>query len=158
MKDLERLNIQLFAEDQNPNNEEGGKDPTVDELLRSLEDLQKNMVPKEEYEKLKESNTKLINQVTKERTFVQPEDKPKEPTKADIVARCEERTKELGKGDSMQQVKLLTENYRDMQILGMDVSNVDENIVNGLESLLKEAKGDADVFKALMESRIRISR
>lgn len=158
MKDLERLNIQLFAEDQNPNNEEGGKDPTVDELLRSLEDLQKNMVPKEEYEKLKESNTKLINQVTKERTFVQPEDKPKEPTRADIVARCEERTKELGKGDSMQQVKLLTENYRDMQILGMDVSNVDENIVNGLESLLKEAKGDADVFKALMESRIRISR
>lgn len=158
MKDLERLNIQLFAEDQNPNNEEGGKDPTVDELLRSLEDLQKNMVPKEEYEKLKESNTKLINQVTKERTFVQPEDKPKEPTKADIVARCEERTKELGKGNSMQQVKLLTENYRDMQILGMDVSNVDENIVNGLESLLKEAKGDADVFKALMESRIRISR
>ena len=158
MKDLERLNIQLFTEDQNPNNEEGGKDPTVDELLRSLEDLQKNMVPKEEYEKLKESNTKLINQVTKERTFVQPEDKPKEPTKADIVARCEERTKELGKGDSMQQVKLLTENYRDMQILGMDVSNVDENIVNGLESLLKEAKGDADVFKALMESRIRISR
>lgn len=158
MKDLERLNIQLFAEDPNPNEVEGGKDPTVDELLRSLEDLQKNMVPKEEYEKLKESNTKLINQVTKERTFVQPEDKPKEPTKADIVARCEERTKELGKGDSMQQVKLLTENYRDMQILGMDVSNVDENIVNGLESLLKEAKGDADVFKALMESRIRISR
>ncbi len=158
MKDLERLNIQLFAEDPNPNNEEGGKDPTVDELLRSLEDLQKNMVPKEEYEKLKESNTKLINQVTKERIFLQPEDKPKEPTKADIVARCEERTKELGKGDSMQQVKLLTENYRDMQILGMDVSNVDENIVNGLESLLKEAKGDADVFKALMESRIRISR
>lgn len=158
MKDLERLNIQLFTEDQNPNNEEGGKDPTVDELLKSLEDLQKNMVPKEEYEKLKESNTKLINQVTKERTFVQKEEKPKEPTKADIVARCEERTKELGKGDSMQQVKLLTENYRDMQILGMDVSNVDENIVNGLESLLKEAKGDADVFKALMESRIRISR
>lgn len=158
MKDLERLNIQLFAEDPNPNEVEGGKDPTVDELLRSLEDLQKNMVPKEEYEKLKESNTKLINQVTKERTFVQKEDKPKEPTKADIVARCEERTKELGKGNSMQQVKLLTENYRDMQILGMDVSNVDENIVNGLESLLKEAKGDADVFKALMESRIRISR
>ena len=45
-----------------------------------------------------------------------------------------------------------------MKILGMDVSNVDENVVNGLESLLKEAKGDADVFKALMESRIRISR
>lgn len=157
MEKFRKLDIQLFADDPNPD-EEGGKDPTVEELLKSLEELQNTMVPKEEYDKLKESNSKLVKQITTERVFKQDDQTPKELTKQDIIARCEERTSKLGKGNSLDQITLLTENFRDMEKLGMDVSNVDGDIVLGLENLIHESKGDPDVFKALMESRIRITR
>lgn len=157
MEKFRKLDIQLFADDPNPD-VEGGKDPTVEELLKSLEELQKTMVPKEEYEKLKESNSKLVKQITTERVFKQDDQTPTELTKQDIIARCEERTSKLGKGNSLDQITLLTENFRDMEKLGMDVSNVDGDIVLGLENLIHESKGDPDVFKALMESRIRITR
>ena len=157
MEKFRKLDIQLFANDPTPN-EEGGKDPTVEELLKSLEELQSTMVPKEEYDKLKESNSKLVKQITTERVFKQDDQTPKELTKQDIIARCEERTARLGKGNSLEQITLLTENYRDMEKIGMDVSNVDADVVAGLENLVQEAKGDPDVFKALMESRVRLTR
>ena len=157
MEKFRKLDIQLFANDPTPN-EEGGKDPTVEELLKSLEELQSTMVPKEEYDKLKESNSKLVKQITTERVFKQDDQTPKELTKQDIIARCEERTAKLGKGNSLEQITLLTENYRDMEKIGMDVSNVDADVVAGLENLVYEAKGDPDVFKALMESRVRLTR
>lgn len=40
------------------------KDPTVEELLKGMEDLKKNTVPKEKYEKLEQQNVALVKQIT----------------------------------------------------------------------------------------------
>lgn len=155
MKGNYKLDIQLFAEDPKTGPEGGAKDPTVEELLNSLENLQNTMVSKEEYDKIKESNSKLIKQLTSERTFVQPNEEVKVVTHEDIVKRCQERTEKLGDGTSLDQIKLLTENYRDMQTLGLDVDLVDENVVVVLENMIEESKGDPVIFKAIAEKRIR---
>jgi hypothetical protein len=144
------VNIQLFAEGDSGEQ----KDPTVEELLKQLQELQLNTVPKEEYEKQLESNKKLVEQITKHRPAPDGKDK-KEPTHADIVDRIKERTANLLDGTSYDAIKSLIENYQDMKTLGLDVSNVDENVVFQLEEIVKEAKGDPILFNALMEQRVK---
>lgn len=129
---------------------------TVDALLEELNKLKVGTVTIEEHNKLKEENGKLVKELANNRPVVKEE--PKKETRADVINRCKERTASVGQGSSLSQVKALCENYRDMQSLGMDVSNVDENVVMGLENLVAEAKGDDVMFTALMESRIKVTK
>lgn len=138
--------------------EQGTGDQTVQDLLKKVKEIQENSVPKEEFNKIVESNKLLIEDITNNRR-APAVDEPKKVTKADIIKRCEERTSRLGTtSNSYDEVTILVENYRDMQEIGMDVGGVDEKIVSNLEYLLKESKGDKEMFKALMESRIKADR
>lgn len=137
---------------------EGAVDQTVQDLLKKVKEIQENSVPKEEFNKIVESNKLLIEDITNNRR-APIVDETKKVTKADIIKRCEERTSRLGtSSNSYDEVTILVENYRDMQEVGMDVGVVDEKIVSNLEYLLKESKGDKEMFKALMESRIKADR
>ena len=127
--------------------------PTVDGLLEEMNNLKVNTVSKEEYLRVLEDNKKLIKDVANNRPVVN--EAPKTVTREDIVKRCEERTKRLGDGTSLDSIKSLTENYRDMVTLGMDVSAVDEEVVVALEDLVNKASGDPVHFKALMETHIK---
>lgn len=138
--------------------QEGAVDQTVQDLLKKVKEIQENSVPKEEFNKIVESNKLLIEDITNNRR-APIVDETKKVTKADIIKRCEERTSRLGtSSNSYDEVTILVENYRDMQEVGMDVGVVDEKIVSNLEYLLKESKGDKEMFKALMESRIKADR
>lgn len=136
----------------NPQPQEGGEGSTVEQLLAKIEELQLNSVPKDKYEKILEDNKKLVDKITNER----PAPKGTEATPQDILKRMQERSKNIANGGSHEAIKILVENHRDMQRLGMDTSNVDEDTVSFLEGLLKEANGDSKMFQALMESRVRI--
>ena len=127
---------------------------TVDALLKEIEEMKIKMVPAEELEQLKEENAKLVTEVVKNRPVVKNEPKKTE-TRQDIIDRCRERTASIGQGSSLTQITSLCENYRDMQKLGMDVSEIDENVVAGLEAIIAEAKGDEQMFTALMGTRIK---
>ena len=140
------------------NKMEGAVDQTVQDLLKKVKEIQENSVPKEEFNKIVESNKLLIEDITNNRR-APIVDETKKVTKADIIKRCEERTSRLGStSNSYDEVTILVENFRDMQEVGMDVGVVDEKIVSNLEYLLKESKGDKEMFKALMESRIKADR
>lgn len=142
------LSIQLFAE--------GGEEKpetTVEMLLGEIETLKENTISKEEYNKVIEDNKKLTASIVNYRPKVKDEEKKE--TVEDVIKRCEARTNSIGEGNSYQSVKALVENHRDMQTIGLSVDGVDENVVTYLEGLLEESKGDASVFSALMDSRIR---
>jgi hypothetical protein len=126
--------------------------PTVDGLLEEMNNLKINTVSKEEYERLLADNAKLIKDVATNRPVIET---PKEVTREDIIKRCEARTQNLGSGTSLDSIKALTENYRDMVKLGMDVSSVDEDVVSQLEGLVEKSGGDSVHFKALMETHIK---
>lgn len=128
------------------------KDVTVDQLLEELSNIKLTTVPKELYEKSVESNKKLITQLANDRTPATKEDKT--VSKEDIVKRVKERHSKLGSGSTMTDMKNLTENYRDMIELGMDVSGIDKDTVAGIEWLLSEAKGDENIFKTLLQTKI----
>ena len=134
--------------------EQEKKSVTVDALLKEIEEMKTKMVPAEELEQLKGENAKLVAEVVNNRPVVKDEPKKTE-TRQDIIDRCRERTSSIGEGSSLTQISSLCENYRDMQKLGMDVSNVDEDIVEGLEGIIREAKGDEQMFTALMGTRIK---
>lgn len=137
----------MFTEGDDP------KDPTVEELLAQIGDLKEKMVPKEQLEKLMEDNKKLIKQITEDRPRAEA---PKDVTSKDIIKRIEERTEKIANSStSYDAVRLTLENHRDMQKLGLDVSHVDENIVQGLEKIVADSNGDPMLFKAHMESRIK---
>jgi predicted membrane chloride channel (bestrophin family) len=117
--ELENKNKTQTDENNNPN-------PTVDELLKTIRELQANSVSKEEYEKAQEDNRKLVKELTENRRVVRQEDS-EEPTKEDILNRCKERTKKLDKtNSSYEKVSILIDNYDDMKTLGMDTKIVDE--------------------------------
>lgn len=144
---LEETNQTQINEKDNPN-------PTVDELLKTIRELQTNSVSKEEYEKAQEDNRKLVKELAENRRVVQPGDS-KEPTREDIVNRCKERTKKLDKtNSSYEKVSILIDNYDDMKMLGMDTKIVDEKVVEGLRAIRQESNGDPKVFSALMNARI----
>jgi len=141
-----KLDIQLFTEP--------AKDPTVEELLLQMEALKKTMVPKEDLDKALENNKKLVTQITTERPA------PKatvEVTPQDIVKRIEGRVEKLPHAKSSHETMvILTENYRDMQKLGMDVSNVDENVVAAIEKIIADSNGDPILFKSHMENKVKV--
>lgn len=128
------------------------KDPTVEELLKQLNEIKMKTVSKEVYDKVIDDNKKLINEVATNRVVVEPKDD--KPSKAEIIKRCKQRTNGLQEMNSMLQIESLCANYRDMQQLGMETLGVDENDVKGLETILQEAKGDEKMFKSLLETRI----
>lgn len=129
---------------------------TVEALLEEMNNLKIGTISIEDYNKLKDENGKLVKELANNRPVVKEESK--QETREDVISRCKERTASVGQGSSLKQVKALCENYRDMQLLGMDVGNVDENVVLGLENLVEEAKGDDIMFTALMESRIKVTK
>lgn len=131
--------------------------PTVEVLLEEINDLKLKTVSKEEYNKLLEDNKKLVKEVTENRPMVIPNEN-KEPTRADIIQKCQERTNTLDKKDTLGKVTSLVQNYDDMVKLGMDVSQVDKQVVAGLKSMIEESKGDTAVFESLMNSRIKPSK
>ena len=144
--ELENKNKTQTDENNNPN-------PTVDELLKTIRELQANSVSKEEYEKAQEDNRKLVKELTENRRVVRQEDS-EEPTKEDILNRCKERTKKLDKtNSSYEKVSILIDNYDDMKTLGMDTKIVDEKVVEGLRAIREESKGDQS-FSAPMNARI----
>lgn len=146
--ELENKNKTQTGENDNPN-------PTVDELLKTIRELQANSVSKEEYEKAQEDNRKLVKELTENRRVVKQEDS-EEPTKEDILNRCKERTKKLDKtNSSYEKVSILIDNYDDMKTLGMDTKIVDEKVVEGLRAIREESEGDPKVFSALMNARIK---
>ena len=127
---------------------------TVDALLKEIKELKTKTVPVEELEQLKSENAKLVAEVVNNRPVVKDEHKKTE-TRQDVIDRCKKRTASIGQGSSLTQIKSLCENYGDMQKLDMDVSSVDENVVEGLESIIREANGDEQMFTALMGTRIK---
>ena len=131
--------------------------PTVEVLLEEINDLKLKTVRKEEYNKLLDDNKKLVKEVTENRPSIIPEEN-KEPTRADIIKRCQERTNTLDQKDTLGKVASLIKNYDDMVKLGMDVSQVDKQVVAGLKSMIEESKGDTAVFESLMNSRIKPSK
>lgn len=128
------------------------KDPTVEELLKQLNEIKTKSVSKEVYDKAIDDNKKLINEVATNRVVVKPKDN--KPSREEIIKRCKQRTNGLQEMNSMLQIESLCANYRDMQQLGMETLEVDENDVKGLEEMLQEAKGDEKMFKSLLETRI----
>lgn len=147
-------NKQISTEQSVEENQQGGN-TTTDALLEQIAQLQLNTVDKKKYEEALEDNKKLIKEITTNRAVITPE---KVDTKQQVLDRCTKRTELIGTGSSYVSVKALTENYRDMEKLGMDVSYVDANVVNALENMLEESKGDEHYFNALMESRIKTTR
>ena len=146
--------MELENKNQTQTGENGNPNPTVDELLKTIRELQANSVSKEEYEKAQEDNRKLVKELTENRRVVRQEDS-EEPTKEDILNRCKERTKKLDKtNSSYEKVSILIDNYDDMKTLGMDTKIVDEKVVEGLRAIREESKGDPKVFSALMNARI----
>lgn len=133
-----------------------GSEVTVDALLSEISKMKLNTVSKEEYEKIKADNAKLAKEVTTSRQVIVEENK--EVTKDEIIKRCEERTETIGDGSSYTNIKALCENYRDMEKIGMDVSYIDSNVVEELEEMVKDCKGDENHFKALMESKIKVTK
>ena len=131
---------------------EGKKDPTVEELLKQLNEIKTNSVSKEVYDKVLDDNKKLVKEVANNRVVIEPKDN--KPSKEEIINRCKQRTNGLQEMNSMLQIESLCANYRDMQQLGMETPGVDENDVKGLEEILQEANGDEKMFKSLLETRI----
>lgn len=142
-----------MTEEERLAKEKEQKDPTVQELLDQLNKLQLETVSKEDYEKLATSNKQLIEELTNNRPTITENTKN---TKADKVKAIEERVAKLGEGTSLDNVTRLLENHKAMKELGLDVSNIDEGVVSKLEIIVKEAKGDSNMFNALMESRVKI--
>lgn len=126
--------------------------PTVEQLLEEIQGLKNNTVDKAMYDKLVEDSKKLAKEVTENRPVPK---QTEEPTKVQVLARIQDRTDNLSTKTSLEAVTALTQNYRDMRKLGMDVPTVDEKIVANLEYIVQEAKGDKDVFDALMSSRVK---
>lgn len=148
-------NKQISTEQSVEEKQQGGN-TTTDALLEQIAQLQLNTVDKKKYEEALEDNKKLIKEITTNRAVITPEEKV--DTRQAVLDRCAERTELIGTGSSYVSIKALTENYRDMEKLGMDVSYVDANVVNALENMLEESKGDEHYFNALMESRIKTTR
>lgn len=147
--------MELEKKNQTQTDENGNPNPTVDELLKTIRELQANSVSKEEYEKAQEDNRKLVKELTENRRVAKQEDS-KEPTKEDILNRCKERSKKLDKSNSSyEKVSILIDNYDDMKTLGMDTKIVDEKVVEGLRAIREESEGDPKVFSALMNARIK---
>lgn len=149
-----KLQIQLFAGADDEVLQ--GGDPTVEMLLTQIDELKRSLVPKEDYEKILDSNKKLVNQLTNERTVIK-ETPVKVDTPQDVIKRIEDKVEKLPNAkSSYESIKILTENYRDMEKLGMDVSLVDGNVVAALEKFLEDSNGDPTVFKSLMESNVKM--
>ncbi len=127
-------------------------DSTVEELLKKINEIKSNSVSKEDYERMENNNKKLIEEIASNRTIVN--EKPKEKTREEILSECERRTAQIGKGNSLQDITNLCENYRAMKELKMATGAVDEEIVQALEKMVKEANGDEIAFKVLLENRI----
>lgn len=129
------------------------KDPTVVELLAQINKLREELVPKAELEKAREDNSKLIKQLTEVRPSPAT---PQAVTPKDIIKRIEGRVANLENSkSSYESIKSLTENYRDMEKLGMNLEHVDTRTVEFLEQIITDSNGDPVLFKAHMESRIK---
>ena len=148
MTEAERLEQERLAKEN-----ESKKDPTVQELLDQMKKLKLETVSKEEYEKVAASNKQLVNEIANNRPVPDSQKKDTRKIKLDAI---QERTKKIGEGTSLDNVKILVDNYKDMKELGFDVSNVDEDTVTRLDGIIAEAKGDSGMFNALMESRVKI--
>lgn len=142
-----------MPENNPPITEQPTKDPSIDQLLQQLADIKLNTVPKKDYEQALETNGKLIKQIATERPTVQPA--PSVETKEDIIKRCRERTAKLAQGTSLDSVKGLVDNYRDMQKLNMETAGVEESVVEALEGVIEESKGNADYFNTIMSTRFK---
>ncbi len=66
--------MELEKKNQTQTDENGNPNPTVDELLKNIRELQANSVSKEEYEKAQEDNRKLVKELTENRRVVRQED------------------------------------------------------------------------------------
>lgn len=125
---------------------------TVEELLTKIDEIKAGSVNKEDYEKLKEENVKLVQSITNNRTVIKEEE---QPTKDGIIERCKERFQKVGKGTSYDTVKALVENYKDLKEIGIEQEGVDEEIVEQLEKFIEDANGDSNLFKALTNAKIK---
>lgn len=125
---------------------------TVEELLTKIDEIKAGSVNKEDYEKLKEENVKLVQSITNNRTVIKEEE---QPTKDEIIERCKERFQKVGKGTSYDTVKALVENYKDLKEMGIEQEGVDEEIVEQLEKFIEDANGDSNLFKALTNAKIK---
>ncbi len=126
-----------------------------DELINEVRKLKDEMVSKDDYVKLMNENKALVKELTNNRTVVEKSE-TKEVTSEDIIKRCQERTNSLTGDNSYDAVKALVDNFDDMNTLGMDTSNIDANIVEGLKELIVKADGDKEYFKALLEKSIKL--
>ena len=134
--------------------EKNKKDPTVQELVDQINKLKLETVSKEEYEQILKTNSTLVKEIANNRPA--PQGTPETNTREAKVKVIEGRYAKLGQGTSYDNVKILVDNYKEMKELGFDVSNVDESVVNKLSKIVEEAKGDSNMFNALMESRVKI--
>lgn len=136
-----------------PTSEQVKKDPNIDELLQQLKDVKLNTVSKEDYDAMVANNSKLIKQIATERPLANAP--VKVDTKDDIIARCKARTARLSQGTSLESIKGLVDNFKDMKALGMETTGVDEDVVTTLDALILESKGNPEYFQSLMTSRIK---
>ncbi len=151
MTEAERLAAEEQARLQKEQNEK--KDPTVQELLEQMKKLKLETVSKEEYDRIANSNSTLVKEIANNRQAPNPE--ARDTRKLKLIS-IQERTAKIGNGTSYDNVKILVDNYKDMKELGFDVSNVDEDTMTKLDSIITEAKGDSGMFNALMESRVKL--
>jgi hypothetical protein len=149
----EQEKLELEEKERLAKEQQGAKDPTVQDLLDQMKKLKLETVSKEEYERVAASNKQLVNEIANNRPVPNAEKKDVRKIKLDAI---QERTKKIGQGTSLDNVKILVDNYKDMKELGFDVSNVDEDVVGKLDAIITEAKGDSGMFNALMESRVKI--
>lgn len=66
MTNLKKLQLQLFAE---PNGSNKDADPTNEDYIEAIKQIQENSVSKEEYAKLKDENKKLLNSLVRGETI-----------------------------------------------------------------------------------------
>lgn len=130
--------------------EQPRKDPTVEELLKQLEEIKTKSVDKELYDKALEDNRKLIKSLSGNRPS-QTEETKEKVNELEIVKK---RTAEIENMGPMQQFDTLCKNYRFMRKNNMEVVGVDEKVVEGIEKILAESNGNERTFKSLMDASI----
>ena len=130
--------------------EQQKKDPTVEELLKQLEEIKTKTVDKELYDKSLEDNRKLIKSLSGNRPS-QTEETKEKVNELELVKK---RTAEIENMSTMQQFDTLCKNYRFMRKNNMEVVGVDEKVVEGIEKILAESNGNERTFKSLMDASI----
>ena len=157
-----------MPEQQEPNAQDVQKqDPNMDDIIKQIDDLKKNSVPLEKYNKLYEDNKKLTKALIEGKQIEDPDKKKNDISQKDLLARAfkadgrsnldhwhdvlEFRKREIEAGRQDPFVAMTTSRHTPTQ----ESYAAAERVAEGIEDLINQSGGDPKVFDSLFDSCLK---